>query len=243
MFSDRKSLSNKISDDKYFEGIATGEPMPVAALQDSQNATEQAAAFGARLRRLRQGADLTLKQLAERCSLAVSTISKIENERMSPTYDVLLKLAGGLGIDLSSLLEDAAPHDVRHKPLGRRDITRARERTHLPTGTYVYEPLATGLTRKAMDPTFVTVTARSIDEFDDLIRHPGEELVYVVSGTIEMHAEFYAPVRLEAGDSVYFDANMGHAYISVGTQDALILNICAATDGRPLASTLGVDKK
>jgi transcriptional regulator with XRE-family HTH domain len=216
--------------------------MPVTAEYLPENAIEQASAFGARLRRLRLETGLTLKQLAERCGLAVSTISKIENERMSPTYDVLLKLASGLGIDLSSLLEDsAAPSEVK-VPLGRRDITRAKDRARLPTGTYVYEPLATGLTRKAMDPTFVTITARSVDQFPGLIRHPGEELVYVVTGTVEMHSEFYAPIRLDAGDSVYFDANMGHAYVSVGTQDATILNICAATDGKPLASTLGVQQ-
>ncbi|MEC9343737.1 MAG: XRE family transcriptional regulator [Pseudomonadota bacterium] len=213
--------------------------MPAAARHATDGATEP---FGPRLRRLRQGAGLTLKQLAARANLASSTISKIENDRMSPTYDVLLRLAGGLRTDLSSLLADSPPEEVRKAPLGRRDITRAAERRQLPTGTYVYEPLATGLKHKAMDPTFVKVTARSIEEFGDLIRHPGEELVYVVSGAVEMHAEFYAPVRLEAGDSVYFDANMGHAYVSVSPQDALILNICAATDGRPLASTLGIEK-
>jgi DNA-binding XRE family transcriptional regulator len=53
----------------------------------------EAAAFGMRLRRLRQAAGLTLKDLAERAGLAISTISKIENDRMSPTYDVLLRLA------------------------------------------------------------------------------------------------------------------------------------------------------
>lgn len=205
-------------------------------------AAEPSPGFGSRLRRLRQETSLTLKQLAGRCGLAVSTISKIENDRMSPTYDVLLKLAGGLRTDLSSLLEDRLPPAAGATPLGRRDITRARARSRLPTGTYVYEPLATGLTRKAMDPTHVTVTARSIEEFPDLVRHPGEELVYVVSGAIEMHSEFYAPVRLDAGDSVYFDANMGHAYISVSAEDAVILNICAATNGRPLASTLGVQE-
>lgn len=219
--------------------------MPLASPSSQRNAPGAAAetpsAFGPRLRRLRQGAGLTLKQLAEQSGLASSTISKIENDRMSPTYDVLLKLAGGLGIDLSSVLADAQPEEVPKAPLGRRDITRAGERRTLPTGTYIYEPLATGLSQKAMDPTLVTITARSIDEFGGLISHPGEELIYVVSGTIEMHAEFYAPVRLEAGDSVYFDAKMGHAYISVGSQDAVILNICAATDGSPLASTLGVD--
>jgi len=191
----------------------------------------EAAAFGPRLRRLRQAAGLTLKELAERANLAISTISKIENDRMSPTYDVLLRLAGGLAIDLTSLLEGPAP--AAAKAGGRLDVTRARDRRKLATGTYVYEPFATGLTRKGMDPTFVRVTARSIDDFPDLIRHPGEELVYVVSGTVELHAEFYAPIRLEAGDSVYYDATMGHAYISVGPEDATILNIVCGAGGVP----------
>ncbi|MEX0954533.1 MAG: XRE family transcriptional regulator [Rhizobiaceae bacterium] len=191
----------------------------------------ETAVFGPRLRRLRQAAGLKLKELAERAGLAISTISKIENDRMSPTYDVLLRLAGGLSIDLSSLLEGPSP--AAPQPIGRLDVTRAAERRKLATGTYVYEPFATGLTRKGMDPTFVRVTARSIDEFPDLIRHPGEELVYVISGTVELHAEFYAPVRLGAGDSVYYDATMGHAYISVGPEDATILNICCGTGGVP----------
>lgn len=191
----------------------------------------EAAAFGLRLRRLRQVAGLTLKELAERANLATSTISKIENDRMSPTYDVLLRLAGGLSIDLSSLLEGPSPTTVQAS--GRLDVTRASDRRKHPTGTYVYEPFATGLTRKGMDPTVVRVTARSIDEFPDLIRHPGEELVFVISGVVELHAEFYAPIRLAVGDSVYFDATMGHAYISVGAEDATILNICCGTGGKP----------
>ena len=94
-----------------------------------------------------------------------------------------------------------------------------------------------------MDPTFVRVTARSIDEFPDLIRHPGEELVYVISGVVELHAEFYAPIRLEAGDSVYYDASMGHAYVSVGEEDATILNICCGTGGVPPVELPGAEEE
>lgn len=198
----------------------------------------EAAAFGPRLRRLRKIAGLTLKELSDRAGLATSTISKIENDRMSPTYDVLLKLAAGLAIDLSSLLEGPATVQAS----GRLDVTRAAERRKHPTGTYVYEPFATGLTRKGMDPTVVRVTARSIDEFPDLIRHPGEELVFVISGAVELHAEFYAPIRLEAGDSVYYDATMGHAYISVSPEDATILNIVCGTGGVPPVELPGAQR-
>jgi transcriptional regulator with XRE-family HTH domain len=214
--------------------------MKSAGKSVSAEDAREAAAFGLRLRRLRQVAGLTLKELGERAGLAISTISKIENDRMSPTYDVLLRLAGGLAIDLSSLLEGPAPAIVQAS--GRLDVTRAAERRKHPTGTYVYEPFATGLTRKGMDPTLVRVTARSIDEFPDLIRHPGEELVFVISGTVELHAEFYAPIRLEAGDSVYYDATMGHAYISVGPEDATILNIVCGTGGVPPVELPGAQR-
>jgi len=189
-------------------------------------AASEAFAFGPHLRALRRAADMTLKEVAERAGLAVSTISKIENDRMSPTYDVLLKLSKGLDVDLVTLMAGPARAPV-DAPAGRIDVTRASERRAYPTGTYVYEPFAMRLTNRLMDPTFVRVTARSIEEFPDLVRHPGEECVFVISGAVEMHLEFYAPIRLEAGDSVYFDGRMGHAYISVSEDDAHILNICA----------------
>lgn len=190
-------------------------------------------AFGPHLRKLRRSASLTLKEVAERAGLAVSTISKIENDRMSPTYDVLLKLAKGLDVDLVSLMA-GGERAVSDAPAGRLDVTRASERRGYPTGVYVYEPFAMRLTNRLMDPTLVHVTARSLDEFPDLVRHPGEECVFVLSGAVEVHLEFYAPIRLEAGDSIYFDGRMGHAYISVSEDDAQILNICAGVGEQSL---------
>ncbi len=196
-------------------------------------------AFGPHLRALRRSADMTLKEVADRAGLAVSTISKIENDRMSPTYDVLLKLSRGLEVDLVTLMAGpgraAIETTMGEPPAGRIDVTRAAERRAYPTGAYVYEPFAMRLTNRLMDPTFVRVTARSIDAFPELVRHPGEECVVVLSGAVELHLEFYAPIRLETGDSVYFDGRMGHAYISVSEDDAQILNICAGVGERDVS--------
>jgi transcriptional regulator with XRE-family HTH domain len=189
--------------------------------------------FGPRVRRLRKEAGLTLKMLAARAGLAISTISKIENDRMSPTYDVLLKLAAGLNTDLVALMDDPkteVPEPVFTQRPVRLDVTRRAERRSYPAGPYIYEPFAMGLTNRAMNPTVVTIVARSVDAFPELIVHPGEELVYVLLGSIELHSEFYAPIRLDAGDSVYFDGEMGHAYISVSEEDAVILNICSGVN-------------
>ena len=57
---------------------------------------DKRAAFGAMVQTLRRAQNLTLKQVSPASGLAVSTISKIENSNLSPTYDVMLKLAIGL---------------------------------------------------------------------------------------------------------------------------------------------------
>jgi mannose-6-phosphate isomerase-like protein (cupin superfamily) len=79
-----------------------------------------------------------------------------------------------------------------------------------------------------MVPTETRVKARSLKEFGPLDRHPGEEYIYVVEGAIEVYIEPEGPVRLRAGDSCYFDARTGHAAISVGSGDAVVLSITSS---------------
>lgn len=166
-------------------------------------------------------------ELAGASGLAASTLSKVENGHISLTYDNLIRLAAGLEVDLAELFKPNGGGADRQAPMARYTVTRAQDRPRLPLDVYGYEPLVSGLTSKLMDPTFVRVRARHIDEFPRLVSHAGEEFVYVLSGAIEVHTEHYSPTRLEAGDSIYFDASMGHAYITVSDEEATILNICA----------------
>ena len=89
-----------------------------------------------------------------------------------------------------------------------------------------------------MVPMIGLVRARSIDEFEDLIRHPGEEYTYVLEGELDLHTELYAPTRMKAGDSIYFDSTMGHAYVSVGDTPARILCVCTMTEQDLTAAVL-----
>lgn len=202
---------------------------------DDESALDALSAFGEKVRTLRRGKGLTLQQVADRAGMASSTISKIENSNLSPTFDGLLKLARGLEVDLSTLLD--GDQTAAKKPvqvMGRLDVTRAAERAGYDAATYIYEPLAMGLKQKLIDATVVVVKARDVAEFDHLVSHPGEELVFVLTGAVELHSDLYAPIRLEAGDSAYYDAGMGHALISVSDEDATLLNIVTGGGGLPL---------
>jgi quercetin dioxygenase-like cupin family protein len=76
----------------------------------------------------------------------------------------------------------------------------------------------------------IDVQVRSIEEFGELMRHPGEEYALVLEGQCEFHCDLYAPALMGVGDSIYFDGLMGHAYVAVGDGPCRILSICSATD-------------
>lgn len=179
--------------------------------------------LGAKLRQLRKNKGWTLDETAERSGLAKSTLSKIENDKLSPSFQVIQKLTSGLGIDVPQLFTESDLNEAS----GRRSITRDGEGKPHPTPTYEHELLNTDLSHKRMVPFKTTVHARSFDEYADWIRHAGEEFLYVLSGELEFYSEHYEPVTLRKGDSLYYDSGMGHTLVSTSTSDAQILWICA----------------
>jgi transcriptional regulator with XRE-family HTH domain len=179
--------------------------------------------LGERVRAIRRARNWTLEEAARRAGLARSTLSKIENEQMSPSFEAVRKLALGLGIDVPQLFRPAG----EDRASGRRSLTRAGAGEPHPTATYEHEMLATDLTAKRMLPYRTIVRARAFEEFDGWVRHEGEEFLLVLSGAVRFFSEFYAPVDLGPGDSAYYDAAMGHCLISVSAEDAVILWVTA----------------
>ena len=172
-----------------------------------------------RVRALRKARGWALEQAAQAAGLARSTLSKIENGQMSPTYDGLKKLAEGLSISVPQLFTPpratAAGGRMTHTPSGKGEA-------HVTT-TYEHELLAGALTRKSMLPYRARIRARSFDDFDGWVRHDGEEFLFVLTGQIRLYTEFYSPIDMKRGDSAYYDGSMGHNVISLSPEDATIL--------------------
>ncbi len=175
--------------------------------------------LGERVRELRKARDWTLEQAAAQAGLARSTLSKIENGQMSPTYEALKKLATGLGISVPQLFTPPKATQV----MGRMALTKSGEGNAYATATYEHELLANALVKKQMLPYRARIRARDMEEFDGWVRHDGEEFLYVLTGVIRLFTEFYEPVEMRRGDSAYYDASMGHNVISVSEEDATIL--------------------
>lgn len=186
---------------------------------------------GDHIRSVRKRLGLTLSDLSERTGLAVSTLSKLEKGNVSLSYDKLMLLSRGLGVDMAELLSGAPGAQPVPGGSGRRVVHRAGEGQPVETQSYAQVYLASELLSKRFTPIVVEVKARSIDEFKaefgDLIRHPGEEFAYILEGEVAFHTDLYAPVVLKAGDSIYFDSEMGHAYLKAADGPCRLVATCA----------------
>jgi transcriptional regulator with XRE-family HTH domain len=184
--------------------------------------------------RIAQG--LSLRALSARAGLPYSTLSKLENGKMTLTYDKLIRLAQALNVDIRDILaspdQPAAPVAV-----GRRSVTRAGEGLDADSEKHMHHYPAADLLGKMMIPIIIDVQARSVEELGGLVRHGGEEYLYVLSGSMELHSDLYAPLKLGRGDSVYFDSGMAHGYVRTSDQPCSVLAVCAGQGIQQLAET------
>lgn len=194
---------------------------------------------GAALKALRERNRWTLADVNKRTGIPASTLSRIENDQVSPTYDMLVKLGRGLDLDLSELLSMGSEHrpKVAEQP-GRRSINHIGDGQTIELNHHTLRYLSNDLLQKHITPIMCEYRAKTLQEFGDLMRHPGEEFLYIVEGELELHTECYAPTILKAGESVYFDSRMGHAYIAK-TEPCRALSVCTVPLGPEEAEARG----
>lgn len=186
---------------------------------------------GSALKALRNQRGWTLAEVSKRTGLPVSTLSKIENERISLTYDKLALLSASLNVDISQLFAPPLGR-VPGAVIGRRSYTPGGQGQVIETGNYGHIYPAADFLNKRFVPILAELRARSLEEFGEFIRHPGEEYAFVLEGTVAFHTELYAPLIMRKGDSIYFDSGMGHAYLAAEAGPCRVLSICSGPESQ-----------
>ena len=196
--------------------------------------------LGKLLRGLRLRNGWTLKEMSDRSGIPVSTLSKVEHDRLTLTYDKLQQLSQRLGLRMSELFAEEG--EGPETPVtARRSIGRLDRAIQVTTPNYDYHYMCPELRRKRMIPVLTSIRAKTVEAFGELVRHTGEEYVYVLDGRIEVHTEFYDPVVLEKGESIYIDSQMGHAYIvAEGCEEATVLGVCSSADESLMSSLMNL---
>jgi transcriptional regulator with XRE-family HTH domain len=178
---------------------------------------------GSRIRALREGMDLSLRDLAERSSVSAPMLSQVERGETSPTLATAARIAGGLELSLSQLLRLDEGDGVSVVRVGDRRHGR-RARGHR------YEVLTPPLPGQRAEVSLHTLApgAATGGAGDPPIHEPGSrETAVVIEGGIRLVCDG-AGHDLDEGDAVTFDADLQHHFENPGRKDARFLSVIAA---------------
>jgi transcriptional regulator with XRE-family HTH domain len=179
---------------------------------------------GKQLGLLRRHRGWSLRDLAERSGLALTTVHQVETARTSAGLGTLRALADALGVPLAALLEEPG----RPAPVVR---LAAAERPGLALSGGRLERLASGLPSQRLRGLVLTLEPRRASGAEPL-SHPGQELVVGLEGTCryEVAGRRY---RIGVGDSLLFDSQLPHRASNAGTRRARLLLALYAPEQEP----------
>ncbi len=179
--------------------------------------------IGKRIKAFRKGKGFTLEQLAAQTGYTKGYLSRVEKSLKAPPVSTLGTIARELGVTISTLLGEHSPAK------STCCLVKRGERFLLARGGtafgYSYEAVAHQFTNKLMEPFVLTLPVHP----KNLARnqHEGQELLYVLEGTMKFHhgtEEFI----VEEGDCVYFDAAIPHFGESAGKKPAKCFMVISA---------------
>jgi transcriptional regulator with XRE-family HTH domain len=178
-------------------------------LSDTLHEGLKAYEIGARIRTLRLKKSMGLVALGAHTGLSPALLSKIERGRLYPTLPTLLRIALVFSVGLDFFF--GGP---RERPV--LAIVRRRDRMRFPNATgrgeaaYHFESLDFPVSEPRLHAYFAEFLKVPVAKLQPH-QHPGVELIYVVRGTLSVHVGADEHV-LGAGDSMYFDSSVPHAY-------------------------------
>lgn len=218
--------------------LSTGSDEPAQRGGAAEDTVFDQAAFGAAIRRLRTERGWTLRDLSERSNISQSALSRVETGQITLSFDRAHALSRALGAEFTEFLKQMGqPHATKEaaaaaasQASGWRSVTRGGAGHHVTQNNADYEYLCGDYLYRKMVTGIALVTARSLEEHGPFVTHPGEEFIHVLEGSVVLATEIYAPMTLNAGDSLQFDSMTPHAWYT--TSDTVARVLFSITDPR-----------
>jgi transcriptional regulator with XRE-family HTH domain len=180
--------------------------------------------IGRKIKQARLGNKKTQQQIADKCGISKSLLSKIENGQTASAVATLSKISDALGVSLSWVLDSHPETDLMLLPKSERQLKVGDENMG-----YSFELLANRTKFSSIEPTIVHVTPKDANLRHEPYTHSQDEFIYILEGAIELlyNDEKH---KMEKGDTAYFNGKKTHLFIPVDNKGAKVLTIFIDTD-------------
>ena len=181
-------------------------------------------AMAGRIKALREMEGYSLEYMASKTDVTVDEYVECEEGRSDLNFAFLFRCATALGIDVTEIIEGAAPR-LKSYTLTRRGMGQRIEQAHGMT----YFNIAHSFRNRTSNPLYVHCAYSEKAEYEpiEVTTHEGQECDIVIKGRLKVQVGDHQEI-LEEGDSIYYDSATPHGMIAVGGQDcyfyAIVLN-------------------
>jgi transcriptional regulator with XRE-family HTH domain len=185
--------------------------------------------IGAKIRKLRHRRNFTLQSVSELSGLSKSLLSQIENDITVPPIATLVRIAKALGVTIGYFFKESQTGmRISLVPQGERSRLSDIPQNRPGCIGYLYQALSRPIDDKHMEPFWVEFPPRNVSDMT-YFNHPGEEFIYIQNGELEVRIG-ERTIRMQPGDSLYFDANLPHATRSLNTEKTTALVVIYAPE-------------
>jgi transcriptional regulator with XRE-family HTH domain len=189
-------------------------PVPATNAPTAAEATDLAPVVGGNLRRLRTRRGLSLERLAQISGVSRAMLGQIELGQSAPTINVLWKIARALEVTFSALISARTQTGALVLRSNESKILTSKDRTFSSRALFPFdEP-------RRVEFYELRLAAGSVEDADAHPPGTSENLV-CTAGTVEIDVSGDTH-KLEAGDSILFEADTPHAYRNVGRTEAVM---------------------
>ena len=172
-----------------------------------------------RIRELREIEGYSVERFAEKMGIDIDTYREYEAGTTDMPISFLYEVANKLQVDMTTILTGIVPKLSKYSLVRNGDglsVERSKQ--------YKYKTLAYNFQNKMAEVMLVTVEPQSEDTPIPVNTHTGQEITYVVAGTIVMKVD-KDEITLNVGDTLYFNSKYPHGMKAVGDTDAQCLTI------------------
>jgi transcriptional regulator with XRE-family HTH domain len=172
---------------------------------------------GGRLRAVRLQHGLSQRELAKRAGLTHSTVSLIEQNRVSPSVGSLKKILDGIPITLTEFFAEGMGDDAQM-------FYRRAELVELAGGKISYRQVGRHLKGRALQILHERL-APGADTGEMMLQHNAEEGGVIIRGALEVTVGAVKRV-LKPGDAYYFNSNIPHRFRNVCDKECELVSAC-----------------
>jgi len=173
------------------------------------------------IKKMRKEKGMTLLELSKQSGVALATLSRIENGRMTGTLESHMNICKAFELTLPELYKDLPSSkktlEIQHK--------KPKQDVYVHDKKSSSEILASGTQSKKMMPVLIKIV-KGGQTVKEETKSGIQKFIYILEGRVEALVG-EARYSMSKGDTLYFESSAPHIFTNTGTGEAHLLSVAS----------------